>query len=70
MTENFSFHAFDVGLPSQCIIFQAHDKPERRFDVPDMVMPQDQEERFWALYNKLVELEAIPNRMPVFNTSS
>lgn len=67
MTDSFNFNAYDIGQPTQHIIFRQANAPEQRFEVPDMVIPQDPVERFWALYNKLVELGAIPNRTPVFN---
>lgn len=67
MTSSFGFNAYDQGLPTQHIMFRPAEGPEVRYDVPDMVIPAEPEPRFWALYNKLVELGAIENRTPVFN---
>lgn len=67
MTEAFSFNAYDIGQTSQHIMFRPTGGQEVRYDIPGMQLPEDQAERFWVLYNKLVELGAIPNRTPTFN---
>lgn len=67
MTDSFSFNAYDVGLPTQHIVLRPQGQPDQRFEIPDLVLPAEAEPRFWTLYNKLVELGAIPNRTPVFS---
>lgn len=67
MINSFTFNAYDVGQPTQYILFSQQGQPDVRYEIPDMTIPTDQQEKFWALYNKLVELGAIPNRTPVFN---
>lgn len=66
MTERFTFNAYDVGQPSQHIIFKLGDEPEQKFAVPDLVIPTDANEKFRCLYDKLVELHVIPNRTGIF----
>jgi hypothetical protein len=67
MTDTFTFNVYDVDLPTQHILLKVGGLAEQRFDIPGIALPTDGKQRFWALYNKLVELEAIPNRTPVFN---
>lgn len=67
MTEAFSFNAYDIGQTGQYIMFRPAGGQEVRYSIPDMQLPEDQAERFWVLYNKLVELGAIPNRTPILN---
>jgi hypothetical protein len=69
MTDSFRFRATDVGLPTQKIIFETDGNPNQEFAIPDLTVPEDQTERFWFLYNKLVELGAISNRTPTFTPS-
>ncbi len=66
MTDSFRFRATDVGLPTQKIIFETDGNPNQEFLIPDVVVPEDQTERFWFLYNKLVELGVIANRTPTY----
>jgi hypothetical protein len=66
MTDSFRFRATDVGLPTQKIIFETDSNPNQEFLIPDAVVPEDQTERFWFLYNKLVELGVIANRTPTY----
>lgn len=66
MTDTFTFNVYDIDQPTQHILFRPQGQPEQRFDIPNMPLPADGTQRFWALYNKLVELGAIPNRTPVF----
>lgn len=65
MTTDFSFNAYDIGMPSQHIIFKQGGQ-ETSYPIQDLALPEDQAERFWVLYNKLVELGAIENRTPTF----
>jgi hypothetical protein len=65
MTDKFTFNATDVGLPTQRIIFERADCPVQEFSIPELVLSDDTTQRFWMLYNKLVELGAIPDRTPI-----
>jgi hypothetical protein len=67
MPDAFSFKPLDVGLPTQRIYFEPYGAPVQEFPIPDVVLPTDTTERFWAMYAKLVELGAIPDRKPTFN---
>jgi hypothetical protein len=69
MTDSFRFRATDVGLPTQKIIYEVDGHPDQEFAIPDVTVPEEQTERFWFLYNKLVELGAIPDRTPIYNAS-
>ena len=62
MTDSFTFNIYDVGQPSQHILFKLGDQPEQRFDVPGLVVSEEPQEKFKTLYAKLIELGAIPNR--------
>jgi len=67
MTNSFKFRPTDVGLPSQRIILDLEGEQTQEFPVPGFVIPENNPDRFWAMYNKLVELGAIPDRQPLFN---
>ncbi len=67
MNNPFTFNAYDIGQPTQHILFSEQGQSDVRYDIPDMAIPTNQEEKFWALYNKLIELGAIPDRTPVYN---
>lgn len=62
----FRFYPIDVGLATQKIVFVREGDPEQRFDIPDMTLPEDTTDRFWALYNKLFELNLVENKTPTF----
>lgn len=66
MSDSFRFNAYDVGLPTQYILFSTDGQPDQKHEIPDVVLPEDGQQRFWVLYNKLVELGVIPNRTPTF----
>lgn len=66
MTKPFKFRPTDVSLETQRIIFEEEGSPTQEFAIPDMVLPEDPTERFWALYNKLVELGAIHDSKPIY----
>lgn len=70
MTKAFKFRPSDVGTPNQKIIFDMEGEPTQEFPIPDLVVPDDGTQRFWLLYNKLVELGAIPDKKPIYESPS
>ena len=66
MPDSFKFNAYNIGRTDQYILFLPADAVEQRFEVPDLVVPEDTTERFHVLYNKLVELGAIEDRTPTY----
>lgn len=59
MAKQFSFKVVDVGLDSQRINLEVDGKAAESINIKGMVVPSDPSDRFWALYNKLVELKKI-----------
>jgi hypothetical protein len=70
MTKPFRFRATDINLPTQKIIFNMDNDPTQEFPIPNETVPEDSTDRFWFLYNRLIELGVIPNQTPIYTPES
>lgn len=65
---NFKFNAFDIGQPTQYIKFEKEGEEPVKHPIPDIVVPDDLQERFWFLHGKLKEaglISDIPTTLDV-----
>lgn len=67
MTKPFKFIPVKVGEPDQYIRVQFDDEEPIQHPIPNMVLPEDQTERFWVLHAELQRAGIIPSVQTIYN---
>jgi hypothetical protein len=64
---SFKFNAYDIGMETQYIQFQPEGGEPVNIPIPDVVLPENMQERFWLLHGKLKEAGLIVDIPTTFN---
>jgi hypothetical protein len=67
MTKPFKFIPVKVGEPEQYIKFQYEGEEPIQHPIPNLVLPEDQTARFWALHAELQQAGIIPAVQTIYN---
>lgn len=66
MNKPFKFLEIDNGQDTQRIAFTEEGETTKYHPIPGVVLPEDTAEKFWVMYQLLVDAGFIENKTPTF----